>query len=45
MKYYIILDIEDLCSIDLFYINIPEDERQNAQDALNCDIQYNDWAI
>lgn len=45
MKYMVQLTIEDICQLDLFEIDIPPSECRNAQDAINCELEYNnvDW--
>ena len=41
MRYSIRITIQDICSIDLCEINIPEEEWRNAEDAFKCEMEYN----
>ena len=41
MKFTIRISIEELCDFDIATINISEDDRQNAEDAFKCEMEYN----
>jgi len=45
MKYILQLSINELCDINLGILDIPKEEKQNVEEAYNCELEYNNLEI
>lgn len=44
MKYIVRLILDDtVIKLNLFEIDVSQDDRQNVNDAINCEMWYNDF--